>query len=102
MGSAESGLNEKLSMRVNQLSDRCPGLARWLKGDLASCDSEIKSLNTQAALSTAEDAPVFSNGGRGGGGRGNSGTLSKELRLLFLCLASNCHQHPLNTHWVDA
>ena len=37
-------------------------LARWLRGGSGQlrCDCEIKSLNTQAALSTAEDAPVFS------------------------------------------
>ena len=56
MGSAESGF-----YRVNQLSEQMPRtLARWLKRDLASCDCEIESLNTQAAVSTAGDAPVFS------------------------------------------
>ena len=98
MGSAESGF-----YRVNQLSEQMPRtLARWLKRDLASCDCEIESLNTQAAVSTAGTLLSSLNGRRYEGGWGNNGTLSKGLLLLLPCLASNYHQHHPNTHWGDA
>ena len=79
-------------------------LARWLKGGSGQlrCDCEIKSLNTQAAVSTAGTLLSSLNGRRYEGGWGNNGTLSKELPLLLPCLASNYHQHHPNTHWGDA
>ena len=83
---------------VHQLSEQMPRtLARWLKRDLASCDCEIESLNTQAAVSTAGTLLSSLNGRRYEGGWGNNGTLSKELLLLLPCLASNYHQHHPNT-----
>ena len=57
MGSAESGFVVKPTFCQMPRT-----LAWWLKGGSGQlrCDCEIKSLNTQAAVSTAEDAPVFS------------------------------------------